>query len=66
MHKSIFFNLVMSLKKQIDYILDANADNYDKMQECFEHCRTVRALIHMSFRSAVMMEYPSELFIFAH
>ena len=63
MHKSIFFNLVTNLKKHIDAILDVNSDNYEEMHDYFEICRSARALIRCSFRSEVMLEYPSELLV---
>lgn len=61
MHKSIYYNLVMSFKKHIDALLDNL--NEENGKDFFALWRVIRSLIRSSFRSEVMMEYPSELLV---
>lgn len=62
MHKSIYYNIVMSLKKHIDETLDNL--NEENAKDFFAMWRVIRALIRSSFRSEVMMDYPSELKVY--
>lgn len=61
MHKSIYFNIVISLRKHIDALLDNL--NEENGKEFFALWCVVRALVRNSFRSKVMTEYPSELLV---